>query len=138
LSELKSNSIEHDLKEIVRTHRIPPDLSIAYDDMHGLWGGTTIVIKAMGNREILERSRGDVKPQIVTTRVDESWLYDLIELLIDIEAWKQLTPERQPVPDESKAMLRISVNGHTSEIWEWFNEMPKNQRLIRIKMKLRG
>ena len=104
--------------------------------MHGLWGGTTIIVRGSGSGERRERARGEARPQVVETTVAEDQLLGLIKLLIELRAWEQQTPEREAVPDESRARLTISVGGQTSKVWEWFNEMPKNKRLIEIKGKM--
>lgn len=56
--------------------------------------------------------------------------------LIELKAWERHTPDRPPLPDESRATLTISVDGQRSSIWEGFNEMEKDKRLIRIKAKM--
>ena len=130
------NPVEDALRTISRNRRVPPDLSITYNDMHGLWGGTTIIIRGSGSGESREREMSDTKPQIVETVVPEGKLLELVQLLIELRAWEQVTPERQPLPDESRASLKITVGERTSNMWEWFNDMSKNDRLIKIKTKM--
>ena len=136
LTGVDNKSMENELKAIVQNRRIPPDLSITYDDMHGLWGGTTIYINGAGSGETHERPRGGTQPQIVKTTIGEDQLLGLIKLLIELKAWEQRTPERQAVPDESKATLTITTGRRTSKVWEWFNDMKKNQQLIQIKARM--
>src|SRR5215510_558508 len=133
LTGASRNPVEDALKTISKNRKVPPDLSITYDGMHGLWGGTTIIIRGSGIGESRERARGDAKPQIVETALPEDKLLELVHLLIELRAWKQVTPERQAVSDESKASLTITVGERTSNVWEWFNVMSKNDRLIKIK-----
>jgi hypothetical protein len=130
------NSIPQELKAIAQSRRIPADFSITYDDMHSLWGGTRIVIDGTGNCELQERTRGDRQPQIVKKTIDRERVFELIELLVEQQAWEQRTPERAPAADESKATLTISVGKQSSRVWEWFNDMKKNQRLIQIQTKM--
>lgn len=130
-------SVEATLKRIQAGNEVPSDLQISYDDMHGLWGGTTIVITGKGTGERRERERGNSEPEIFATAVTRERLLELVKLLIEHKAWEQRTPDRDPVPDESRASLRIQVNGQTSDVWEWFNDMQKNERLIKIKARMK-
>jgi hypothetical protein len=130
------SSVEDELRTISKNRKIPPELSITYDDMHGLWGGKTIIIRGSGIGECRERARGDAKPQVVENAISEEKLLDLVQLLIELRAWDQETPDRPAVPDESKASLTIRVGQRTSKLWEWFNDMTKNDRLIQIKSKM--
>ena len=40
------------------------------------------------------------------------------------------------MPDESRAYLRIEVGTTSSEIWERYNDMEANNRLIRIRERM--
>src|SRR2546423_1866667 len=126
---------ESALKAILQGGKIPPDLVITYDDMHGLWGGTGIIIRG-GRGERHERARGAAAPQTFETAISQAKLLELIKLLIEHEAWAQQTPDRMPVPDESRATLTISAGGATSTIWEWVNDLAGNARLLQIKLKM--
>ena len=132
----KRMSVEGTLKAILTGGEVPPDLVITYDDMHGLWGGTAMVIRGSGGGARRERARGDAEPEVFETTIPRERLLELLKLLIEHEAWEQRTPERQPAPDESRATLTVSVGGRESRIWEWYNEMAKNARLIQIKTKM--
>jgi hypothetical protein len=130
-------SVEGTLKRIQTGNDIPAELQIIYDDMHGLWGGTTIVITGKGSGERRERDRGSAKPDISNKSLTREQVLELVKLLVEHEAWEQRTPDRDPVPDESRASLKIQVNGQTSTLWEWFNDMEKNKRLSIIKAKMK-
>jgi hypothetical protein len=130
-------SVEDTLKRIQAGSEVPSDLQITYDDMHGLWGGTTIVITGKGSGERRERTRGNAEPEVFVRSVTREQVFELVKLLIEHEAWQQRTPDRDPVPDESRASLAIHVNGQSSSIWEWFNTMEKNKRLVTIKTKMK-
>jgi hypothetical protein len=130
-------SVDDTLKRIQTVNDIPSELKISYDDMHGLWGGTTIVITGKGSGERLERERGSAKPEIFNKSITREQILELVKLLIEHEAWAQRTPSRDPRPDESQASLKIEVNGQSSNIWEWFNDMDKNKRLSIIKAKMK-
>jgi hypothetical protein len=81
------------------------ELMIIYNDMHGLWGGFTITLSASGAYERLERARGASLPLVRRGTVAPARVHDLVRLLSEIKAWEQHTPERMPVPDESRATL---------------------------------
>ena len=112
---------------------MPADLSITYDDMHGLWGGSILTVRGDGRLERQVRPGGAQVPGIGKKQVGERKLLDLVQLLVDLSAWEQRTPNSSPVPDESCAHLTICLKGNTSLMWERFNEMPANNRLIQIK-----
>lgn len=128
--------MENELKTIVATNVIPAELTITYDDMHGLWGGTTITVR--GDRTLQTRSRELGAPDITISQkhIDERELIHLIELLIELRSWEQFTAEQQPVADESRAWLTLTVNNTSTRVWERVNEMAANNRLIRIKQFL--
>jgi len=138
-ASVRSNlmSVENELNRIQAGSEVPTDLHIMYDDMHGLWGGTSIVITGNGNAGRRERERGNSKSENFERSVTREQLLELVKLLIEHKAWEQRTAHRDPVPDESRASLRIQVNGQSSNVWEWFNDMEKNERLIKIKMKMK-
>ena len=131
-----AGSVENELKAIITGNRVPADLTITYDDMHGLSGGTTIIVYGDGRLERQTKKSGASAAKITRKRIDRHKLIELIQLLVKLRAWDQLTPDRQPIPDESRANITISVNGSSSRMWEWFNEMPGNNRLIRIKARM--
>jgi hypothetical protein len=128
----------NELKRIFDTRNVPADLVITYDDMHGLWGGTTITIHGDGHMERRTQQMGVAEVDMTQTQIDEPALIELIDLLIKLTAWEQVTPDDMLIPDESRAHLTISVNGHTSNMWERFNEMVANNRLIQVKNRLEG
>ncbi|HUS65929.1 MAG TPA: hypothetical protein VMZ28_15360, partial [Kofleriaceae bacterium] len=53
--------------------------------------------------------------------------------IVQHRAWEQRVPERAPVPDESRAHLTISYLGKSASIWEWFNDLEANQRIVQIR-----
>ena len=125
--------MEYDLKAILATRQAPADLSITYDDMHGLWGGSTLTVRGDGRLERQVRPRGAPESRSSNKQIGEHKLLELVRLLVELSAWEQRTPDSPPVPGESRSYLTISLNANTSRIWERFNDMPANNRLIRIK-----
>ncbi len=42
-----------------------------------------------------------------------------------------------PVPDESRAYLKVAASEVESEIWEWHNDLEAGDRLIRIRKRMK-
>jgi hypothetical protein len=114
------------------------DFAVIYSDMHGLWGGVTIALSGAGSYERAERPRGAREASIARAVVDERGVREVAALLLAIEGWEQRTPERAPVPDESRATLTIRCRGAQSVIWEGYNELGRNKRIVRVRDHLRG
>jgi hypothetical protein len=127
--DLAPLTIREALLEITAGKLNPTPLSITYDDMHGLWGGLTLTIRGDGNVE-QEAVREKVGTPIVVSRDS---ILKLVRLLLKQKAWEQREPQRAPKPDESKARLVIQYGRQRSEIWEWYNDVDKNQRLGKIR-----
>jgi hypothetical protein len=125
--------VENELNAIAAMQHVPPDLTITYDDMHGLWGGSILIVRGNGSLERQTKLAGSPTVKVTQQTISEQTLLDLVRLLVELRAWEQRTPDRQLVPDESRAQLNVSVQGNTSRVWERFNEMPTNNRLIQIK-----
>ena len=62
---------------------------------------------------------------------------NLVRLLLDIEAWEQRTPWREAASDEIRAYLRVHVGGASSEIWEWYDKLDDNQRIVQLLDQLK-
>lgn len=105
---------------------------VVYSDAHGLWGGTTITLGADGayRRDRVEPGQ---PPERVEFMVDAERHRALVRLLIELKAWKQRVPERQAVPDESKAFLRIRCGDAEAGIWEWYNALGEGRRIVRVR-----
>jgi hypothetical protein len=105
-------------------------LRVSYSDLHGLHGGLTLAIEGESGRVTQKAVRtraGKPKP------VAHADMTRLVALLVKHRAWEQRVPERQAVPDESRAQLTISYLGRTATIWEWFNDLEANQRIVEIR-----
>jgi hypothetical protein len=127
--------MEQQLRQLVEG-RATDDLTIVYSDMHGLWGGLTITLSTSGAYEYLERTRGASGPEVVRGTVAPARIQDVVRLLLELKAWEQRTPERVPVPDEGRATLTLRADGAESSIWEWYNDLAKNARLVRVRSLL--
>lgn len=104
------------------------ELVVTYSDLHQLHGGLELSIRGDGKveQQALRQEVGEPR-DLSGAEVEE-----LVRLLLELEAWRQLEPERMPVPDESRATLRIVAGDAESEIWEWYNDLEAGDRLIRI------
>lgn len=104
-------------------------LAVTYDGIHGLYGGLWLTIHGSGKVEqrVVQQKAG--KPKEVTREE----LIKLAALLVQHKAWEQRVPEREPLPDEGQAELVITYEDSTVRIWEWFNDLEKNQRIDKIR-----
>lgn len=130
---MNQNSMETVLQAIVRGQRPYPDFFVQYDDVHGLWGGDWLHVSGDGQYEHRHHERGAPAATVTRGTVQDSDIRTLARLLLELEAWQQQTPERAPLPDESRATLTIHIGGTHTTIWEWYNELGRNGRIVRIR-----
>jgi hypothetical protein len=116
--------------------RATQNLTVVYSDMHGLWGGVTITLSTSGAYERLERPRGAIVPEMVRKTVTPAHVQEVIRLLLETRSWEQLTLERTPIPDEVRATLTLHSGGIETTIWELYNNLEKNDRLVRVRRLL--
>jgi len=112
--------------------------AVVYSDAHGLWGGTTISLGADGayRRDRIADPREPA--QRVETVVDASRHRALTSLLVELKAWKQQVRERRAIPDESRAGLTLRCGDAEARIWEWYNDLDRNQRIARVRDALQA
>jgi len=127
--------MEQQLKDLAEG-QATQNLTLVYSDMHGLWGGVTITLSTTGDYELLERARGQVVPDLVRKTITPAHVQEVIRLLLEMRAWEQLIPERAPVPDEVRATLTLRTGAIEASIWEWYNYLQKNDRLVRVRRRL--
>ena len=106
-----------------------PD-TVTYDDLHGLHGGLKLTVRGDGRVEQNAVREKVGQPKSAVAAVD---LQRLVALLVELAAWEQRVPNRMPVPDESRASLSIKLDEKSSTIWEWYNDLGKNQRIVRVR-----
>src|SRR5712664_3835800 len=82
-----AGSVEDELKAIITDNRVPADLTITYDDTHGLSGGTTIIVYGDGRLERQTKTSGASATKITRKRIDRHKLIELIRLLVQLGAW---------------------------------------------------
>lgn len=118
------------LSTLAKDERALKTLTVTYDDMHGLHGGLTLTLHGDGRIEQQAVREKAGKPKSAVATED---LHRLVALLQEVAAWEQRVPERRAVPDESRTRLHITLDGHSATIWEWYNDMAKNQRIVRVR-----
>lgn len=108
-------------------------LTVTYDDRHPLHGGLTLTIKGTGEvkQQAVRAKTGEPKPAVTKEE-----LAKLVELLIAREAWEQKVPDRPANADESKAKLTIDYGDATVTVWEWYNDLPANARLVKVRDRM--
>jgi hypothetical protein len=129
--------VEQALRAAASGAAVPPDFAVTYSDMHGMHGGMRVSLSADGTYSWQTYSH-QAGPSQAEGRVPEQAVRDVIALLVQLRAWEQVTPPRQPVPDESRASLQIRAAGEEAMTWEWFNDMGVNNRLIQVSSRLAG
>jgi len=116
--------------------RATQNLGIVYSDMHGLWGGVTVTLSTNGAYERLERARGAIVPELVQRTVTIDQVQSVVRVLLETRAWEQQALQRRPIPDEVLATLTLKSGDAESSIWELYNNLEKNGRLIRVRKLL--
>jgi hypothetical protein len=116
--------------EQVASGKLPLEpLVILYDDLHPFHGGLMLAVHGDGRVE-QEAKREKAGKARKLSRAD---VLKLLALVRKHEAWEQRTPDRAPVPDESRARLTIAWRDRQSVIWEWYNDLAENKRMIEIR-----
>jgi hypothetical protein len=116
--------------------RAAHNLTIVYSDMHWLWGGVTITLSVTGVYECLEHQRESIIPELIRKTVRPARIQEVIILLRELRAWEQQTLERAPMRDEVRATLILRTDEVESSIWELYNKLERNNRLVRIRKLL--
>lgn len=132
-AQTSGSPVEEGLRLILEDGLDAATLRITYSDIHPLFGGQELSVRGTGSVET-KFVRQKAAP---SHRLPGVQVRDLVKLLLQIEAWRQLTPDRQLRPDESRARLTIEVGSNTSEIWEWYNDLAANNRVIRVRDHIR-
>ena len=110
-----------------------PTFAVTWNDLHGLHGGLMLTIRGDG---AISQEAKFTKVGEPRDKVDPKGLRDLVDKLLALEAWAQKVPERPAVPDESRARLTITAGGESVTVWEWYNDLAKNKRLVEIRDRM--
>jgi hypothetical protein len=127
--------MEQKLKEFAEG-QATQNLTIVYSDLHGLWGGVTITLSTSGEYELLERKRGMIVPELVRRIIPPVHIQKMIGLLLETRSWEQPPLERAPLPDEALATLTLRTGDSETSIWELYNNLERNGRLVRVRKLL--
>jgi len=126
----KKDAMKGALQEIAEGKGDLQKFTVTWNDLHGLHGGLKLTIRGDGtiSQEAKFTKVGEPKE-----KVDPKALRELVDKLLALEAWVQKVPERPAIPDESRARLTITAGGESVTVWEWYNDLAKNKRLVEIR-----
>jgi ankyrin repeat protein len=104
------------------------NLRVTYEEIHPTQDGPRLTIKGTGQiQQEGEIANAGMYPDLSSAEVE-----NLIRLLLDIQTWEQRTPWRETDSEEIRAYLRVQVGGASSEIWEWYDELDDNGRIVQL------
>lgn len=118
------------LWRLAQDDRELPSLTVTYSDLHGFHGGLSLTIRGDGKSE---QTAVRTAAGVPKDRVRKEDIQRLISLLNEIQAWEQRVPQAMPIPDESRAHVRISIGDKNTVIWERYNDLKTGQRIIRVR-----
>ena len=73
---------------------------------------------------------------MVRETVTPTHIQNVIRVLLETRAWEQQVLQRTPIPDEVLATLLLKSSDVASPIWELYNNLERNNRLIRVRRLL--
>jgi hypothetical protein len=125
----KQQSIKAGMESLLAGDGDWSKFSMTYSDLHGFHGGIAITIDGSG--KVTQSAVGEPlgKPRDVA----QEELVKLVTLLCELRAWEQWAADRPPELDESQAWIGMSYDGVHLRTWEWYNDMPRWQRIMRIR-----
>ena len=115
------------LKAIVAGAEVPPDLEVLYDETHGLWGEFKIIIRGDGGVQCRDGRVYKPRKGVTHASINSQQIINLLGLLIEHRVWEQRMPRRLVIPDETLAVLRVSVGGLMATVWELNSDMAENR-----------
>jgi len=125
--------VSSNLRALLDDELSPTSLRVTYEEIHPTRDGPRLMIKGTGQiQQEGEGTDGGLYPDLSPAEVE-----NLVRLLLDIEAWEQRTPWREADSDEIRAYLRVQVGGASSEIWEWYDKLDDNRRIVQLLDQLK-
>jgi hypothetical protein len=116
----------------------PAVMSVIYDD-HSAGFGERIELSAEGVLTLRRYRPGlGSEPEVAGTvrgPLPPERRMELIQLLLEIEAWKQHDMPEGSIND-ARASLELRVGSDRSRIWEWADDLDANERLSRVERML--
>jgi hypothetical protein len=145
------------LRTAAERRDVPPGLVVVFDDHEGPWGGDRIEVYGDG-RVRRFRVRPGFRPAVVAPErslassdrepeaalgppdeagtVSEAALLRLVDVLVEIEAWEQGAPESVARVQAGKARLTVRIDAARREVWEYAEDVPTQDRLLRVRQAL--
>ena len=125
--------VSSNLRALLGDEFSPTSLRVTYEVIHPTQDGPSLMIKGTGQiQQTGAGANAGMYPDLSPAEVE-----NLVRLLLDIEAWEQRTPWRETASDEIRAYLRVQVGGASSEIWEWYDKLDDNQRIVQLLDQLK-
>ena len=125
--------VSSNLRALLDDEFSPTSLRVTYGEIHPTRDGPRLIINGTGQiQQEGEGADGGLYPDLSPAEVE-----NLVRLLLDIEAWEQRTPWREADSEEIRAYLRVQVGGASSEIWEWYDELDHNRRIVQLLDQLK-
>ena len=125
--------VSFSLRALLDDEISPASLRVTYEEIHSTQDGPRLIVKGTGQvQQEGEVANAGMYPDLSPAEVE-----NLVRLLLDIEAWEQRTPWRETASDEIRAYLRVQVGGASSEIWEWYDELDDNRRIVQLLDQLK-
>ncbi|MEE8348685.1 MAG: ankyrin repeat domain-containing protein [Acidobacteriota bacterium] len=124
---LELHQVHAGLLSFLDSETYPASLRIIYEELHPTQEDSRILIQGTGEVQQEGDMLGGDIPRLRLAEME-----NLIRLLIDMEAWEQRIPWRETDSQKSRAYLRVQVGGVSSEIWEWYDELDKNGRIVKL------
>ncbi len=135
-TQLTVPDLQSSLRAFLENEISPLNLRITYEELHPTQDGPRFVVHGTGEIE-REGEGADAGGYNKLSVLSLAEIENLVRLLIDIEAWEQRVPWRETASDESRAYLRVQVGGASSEIWEWYDELDSNLRIVKLLDQLK-
>jgi len=127
------SDISTSLRELLDDEISTASLRVTYEEFHPTQDGPRLIVKGTGQiQQEGEIANAGMYPDLSSAEVE-----NLVRLLLDIEAWEQRTPWRETDSEEIRAYLRVQVGGTSSEIWEWYDELDDNRRIVQLLDQLK-
>ncbi len=111
------------------------ELRLVYDDVYGFFGGSRFELN-QGELVHTHTPRGGRASVETRATLSTQELTDLLALLRVENIWEQRVPDRTPLPDESRAVLTVSMYPARATTWEWYNDLVDNDRLVKVQRTL--
>jgi len=125
--------VSSNLRALLDDEFSPTSLRVTYEEIHPTQDGPRLMIKGTGQiQQTGEGANAGMYPDLSPAEVE-----NLVRLLLDIEAWEQRTPWREAASDKIRAYLRVQVGGASSEIWEWYDQLDDNRRIVQLLDQLK-